>query len=321
MIQKTATQAKQEAKQKQMALDVIQGLSADPKYLHAKYFYDYRGSELFDAICELPEYYPTRTETKILEDNIEEIVESISKYELMVELGSGTSSKTRLLLEKAENLHTYAPVDIAADFLDEVAVNLNEQFNDLTVHPICGDFLHPIKLPNHLEEMSPCLVYFPGSTIGNLNPAQVTELFKNLEHTCGDQHGGVLLGMDLHKDKKILEAAYNDAQGITAEFNLNILRHIAADLDIEINVDAFEHYAFYDEENQRIEMHLRCLDEQIIEVDNHRFVIEKGELICTEHSNKYSTERLQKTIAATNWKIAKSWRDANNWFEVTLLEL
>lgn len=321
MIQKTDTLEKQETKRKQMAEDVIKGLSDDQKYLHAKYFYDYRGSELFDAICELPEYYVTRTETAILEDNIDDIVKSISQYKLMVELGSGTSSKTRLLLERASNLHTYAPVDIAADFLDEVAIDLNAHFEDLKVHPICGDFLKPIKLPPHLEEMSPCLIYFPGSTIGNLNPEQAAELFENLEDTCGDHHGGVLLGMDLHKDRKILEAAYNDAEGVTAEFNLNILHHINADLNANINADAFEHYAFYNETHRRIEMHLRSLKDQSITIDDQVFDIAEGELICTEHSNKYSTERLQQTIANTNWKIAKSWTDEKHWFEVVLLEL
>jgi dimethylhistidine N-methyltransferase len=320
MIKKTATLEKQLAKRKQMVTDVIQGLSSDDKFLQAKYFYDARGCELFDAICELPEYYVTRTETMILEDNIDEIIAAIDKYRLMVELGSGSSSKTRLLLERAKKLRAYAPVDIATDYLDMVAPEINDDYESLLVHPIWGDFLKPITLPEPINRISPCLIYFPGSTIGNLNPDQVVELFKNLEKTAG-KNGGLLLGMDLDKDQRVLEAAYNDAEGVTAEFNLNILHHIAYELDVDIDVSAFEHYAFYNQQEQRIEMHLRCIDRQVIEIEDHRFVIEAGETICTEHSNKYSTERLKKSIADTNWQIAKSWRDDHQWFDVVLLEL
>lgn len=298
--------------------DVTEGLSRPQKELPSKYFYDERGSELFEEICSLEEYYLTRAELELMETHIEEICSSIGQNTLLVELGSGSSKKTRLLLEHLDQVAAYIPVDISSDFLNSEADKLQAEFPDLTVDPVAADYTRPFPLPFR-EKAKRTVLYFPGSTIGNFTRKRAR---KFLERMAGllEPGDGFLIGADLLKDVKILEAAYNDSKGVTAQFNLNLLRRINRELDGNIDPDQFEHLAFFNEEKSRIEMHLKSVAEQTVSIGGNTFHFREGETIHTENSHKYSKEDFQDLIS-DHFTVQKSWTDSRSYFCLYYLEL
>src|SRR5215217_7270320 len=267
------------------ARDVLQGLNAHPKRLPPKYFYDHAGSELFERITELPEYYPTRSEMRILRDHAREMGALLPEDAALIEFGSGSSKKVRLLLGAGPQLACYIPVDISAEFLQQEAAQLRGEF-DVSVHPVAADFTECFDLPLGVESLPRC-GFFPGSTIGNFEPHQAAEFLRHAGEVLG--HGAILIaGVDLEKKAEILHRAYNDAQGVTAAFNLNLLKRINRDLGGDFDVKKFEHHAFYNCERHRIEMHLASLCRQRVRVCGDVMEFRAGETIHTENSYKYT---------------------------------
>ena len=297
--------------------EVINGLADRPKAIPPKFFYDRRGSELFDAICDLPEYYQTRTEMGILRNCVAELVEHIGPDCLLVELGSGASKKVRLLLEELRP-SSYMGVDISKEFLLSSTQTLATDYPWLDVHAACVDFSHTLGIP-HCETFDHKVTFFPGSSIGNFDPDDAINLLKRIAQMM-DMNGYLLIGVDLKKDIRILNAAYNDASGITAEFNLNLLTRIRDELDSDINPDTFAHNAFYNPEYGRIEMHLVSQIAQRIRIDNHFFNFHAGETIHTENSYKYTIEEFAKLAAAAGYHQQQVWTDEANLFSVQLLK-
>ena len=238
--------------------DVVEGLSSQPKKLPCKYFYDSAGSSLFDQICELDEYYVTRTELQIMEHYAAEMGSQIGAGAMLVEFGSGSSTKTRLLLDHLPDLGAYVPVDISREHLLATAKCLSKEYPDIEILPVGADFTEPFVLPEPTRPVTHTAVYFPGSTIGNLEKERAEELLTGIATLCGTG-GGLLIGVDLQKEVDVLEAAYNDSEGITAAFNLNLLTRIDKELDSNLNVDGFEHHSFYNAAHGRIEIYLRSL--------------------------------------------------------------
>lgn len=314
-----------------IAEDVVDGLTRNPKRLSSKYFYDQRGSELFDAICELPEYYPTRTELWITRRYLEEMADVIGEESCIIEIGSGSSLKTEMLLDALARPSAYVPIDISREHLLAAAEKLAERHSAMEVFPVCADFLQPIALPGELPECQNYVIYFPGSTLGNLTKAQAGDLLAELATLARRQserhsqnnpgRGGLLLGVDLQKNVDVLEAAYNDAQGITARFNLNILHHINRRLGCNIPVDAYRHHAPYVWNHQRIEMHLVAQRDHQFEIGDNSFKMQAGQSILTEYSHKYKMEELTDQLAAANWVTQKIWTDPQNYFALLYCSL
>ncbi len=296
--------------------DIINGLSNKPRNIPPKYFYDEHGSHLFDAICETPEYYPTRTETAIIKDNLKEICTYLGKECVLIEPGSGASKKVRLLLDMLKP-HTYIPLDISSDYLYSVARNLVSEYPKLRVIAACVDFTAPIDLPDYPIKKRR-VAFFPGSSIGNFEPEEAVTFMKNL-HALVEPDGGLLIGVDLKKDPDILNNAYNDKQGITAQFNLNILTHINRKLNTNFDVDCFEHKAFYNEVSGRVEMHLLCKDSQSVTIGNNVFNLEQGESIHTENSYKYSISEFHSLARQAGFNNEKTWTDIDELFSIHYL--
>lgn len=298
--------------------DVIEGLSETPKTLPCKYFYDAKGSALFDEICELPEYYPTRTELKIMMDNASTVGSQLGKGVRLVEFGSGSSIKTRILLDNLYEPAAYIPVDISEEHLNRSASALSETYPNLRVLPVCADFTEKLEIPevNHAQTT---VIYFPGSTIGNFEKNEAKTLLGEWRQLCANG-GGLLIGIDLVKDQKILEDAYNDSQGITAEFNLNILDRINRELGANFDTDKFSHRAHWNKENNRVEMHLVSKCQQTVNVGGQTLEFTKDETIHTESSHKYTVESFNKIAAFSGFRCKHAWLDENNWFSVQLLE-
>ena len=297
--------------------DVVVGLGSAPKRLSPKYFYDSVGSELFDAICDLPEYYVTRTETAILERNIVEIADALGPCRV-VEPGAGSSTKTRLLLRTLgpERCLAYVPVDIAGEHLERSAEALRAEMPWLEVTPLAADF--SAELPTITGE-GRTVVYFPGSTIGNFDPDEAKRLLARFRRAAGPD-GLVLVGVDLKKDPQLLHAAYNDAQGVTAAFNKNVLRRMNDELGADIDLDAFHHYAFYEPNEGRIEMHLVSAKPQTIHVGNHEFPFHEGESLCTERSYKYDVAGAAAVGSAVGLRLVRQWLDDDQRFAVLLFQ-
>ncbi|MCM2370470.1 L-histidine N(alpha)-methyltransferase [Aporhodopirellula aestuarii] len=298
--------------------DVIEGLSQTPKRLHCKHLYDRRGSQLFDQICELSEYYPTRTELAIMNRNVDAIADQIGSNATLVELGSGSSQKTRILLDHLREPAAYLPVDISRGHLLETATRLRVEHPGLDIHPLVADFTQPIQIPPSVRGEKVC-VYFPGSTIGNLESQDALKLFRNIHDLVGPK-GGLLIGFDLQKDTDVLHAAYNDSQGITAAFNLNLLHRINREACGEFNVSQFEHLAVYDQTHGRIEISIVSTCDQTTHVAGHKFHFIKGERIHTEYSHKYTIEGFRDMAAATDFTAREVWTDEREWFAVMYLE-
>ncbi|MEZ4282708.1 MAG: L-histidine N(alpha)-methyltransferase [Myxococcota bacterium] len=296
---------------------VLRGLSAQRKFLECKYFYDERGSALFDQICRQPEYYPTATEIRILEDCAEEVAEWIGPGAELVELGSGASLKTRIVLRALQRPARYVPVDISADYLQAAVDSLPAEFPGLEVRPLIADFTAPFRLPPRAEGV-PRLLFFPGSTLGNFHPADASAFLRD---TCrGLSADALLIGVDLEKDPAVLDAAYNDAAGVTAAFNLNLLKRINRELGADFRLEDFAHEANYVEGRHRVEMHLRSLRDQTVRLGRREVRFAAGERIHTENSYKYSVEAFCDLAEQARWRRRRTWTDEHRLFSVHLLE-
>jgi len=295
--------------------EIHAGLSQQQKSISSKFFYDHAGSRLFDAICELPEYYPTRTELGIMRANVQEIANLIGPHASLIEFGSGSSLKTGVLLNHLENLAAYVPVDISQDHLFLAAERIRENFPAIEVLPVVADFTQAFKLPT--PKMMPVrnIVYFPGSTIGNFSKDAARELLAVMHHEAGED-GALLIGVDLQKDKSVLVRAYNDSRGVTAEFNLNILRRLNNEFDATFDVEQFSHRAIYNEDAERIEMYLDSRSDQSASVGGEQFYFAKGESILTEHSHKYTLDGFADLALAAGFKVQNVWMDCKKLFSV-----
>ncbi|GIW80982.1 MAG: dimethylhistidine N-methyltransferase [Gemmatales bacterium] len=293
--------------------EVISGLQAVEKSLPSKFFYDETGSKLFDRICELEEYYPARTALAILERHGKEMAQCAGRGCLLIEYGSGSSVKTRYLLDHLESPAGYVPVDISRAHLLQTAQRLADDYAGLHVIPVCADFTRPLHLPKTPEGRR--VVFFPGSTIGNLTVIERHALLHQTAQLCGPG-GGLILGVDLQKDPRIITAAYNDKDGVTAEFNLNILRHINRALDANFEVDRFWHHAFYTPREGRIEMHLISQCEQEVRINGCTFCIREGESIRTEYSHKFTEKSLVEMAENAGFRCQKLWTDERRYFAI-----
>lgn len=298
--------------------DVVNGLNKEQKSIPSKYFYDERGSELFEDICSLKEYYPTRTELTILDSHIGEITETIGKNSLLIEFGSGSSLKTRLLLKALNHLHAYVPVDISGEFLLNEAEKLNKEFPAIDILPVEADYTLPFELPVN-GNADKRVIFFPGSTIGNFKPQQAKEFLTDKAKLLKEE-GGLLIGVDAKKSGEILERAYDDSEGITAEFNLNLLKRINRELGADFNTDLFTHKALYNKSEGRVEMHLISQIDQTITIGAHTFLMSAGESIHTENSYKYSPEEFI-SLLSERYTFKKRWTDKKQWFNIFYFEL
>lgn len=295
------------------ASEILNGLQPPQKSLPSKFFYDERGSRLFEQICELPEYYPTRTEISILISNMDEISCSLGAGIDLVELGSGSSVKTRLLLDHLPDIHAYFPVDISEAFLLKTADQIRSEYRKLQVNPVPADYTEPFSIPVKVGGER-TIIFFPGSTIGNFRPDRASR-FLSQHRSLMLPDGGMLIGVDRKKPKEILERAYNDEQGITAEFNMNILTHLNRELDAGFDTELFRHKAFYNEEEGRIEMHLVCLADHEVELAGVTVPFRKGETIHTENSYKYSPEEVEE-LFGEGYRLEAMWSDPDEYFSV-----
>jgi L-histidine N-alpha-methyltransferase len=297
--------------------DVIQGLSTARKAIPARWFYDRQGSELFEEITRLAEYYPTRVETGLLEKHCREVGELVGHGRAVVEFGSGSSVKTPHLLGAIEPA-AYVPIDISGDFLRESSAGLSQAFPGLPVHPVEANFMNPVALPPQVAAL-PKLGFFPGSTIGNMVPRSGIDLLRGMIGTLGE-HAMLLIGMDRVKDVDILVPAYDDAAGVTAAFNLNLLHRINRELEGDVPVDAFRHRAVWNDLWSRIEMHLEATRDVNFEIAGHHFTMRAGETIHTENSHKYSTRSARLLLAAGGWTPIREYVDAAGMFSLVLAE-
>ena len=299
--------------------EILTGLRGQPKQVSPKFFYDERGSQLFDEICEQPEYYPTRTELDIMEDNLDEMARLLGPAVALIEYGSGSSTKTRLLLDQLQDPTAYVPVDISKEHLASAAQQLAADYPDIEVLPVCTDFTKPFTLPAPNRSAARNVVYFPGSTIGNFNIDEALGLLKVMREEAGDR-GGLLIGVDLVKPREILEPAYNDAAGVTADFNLNLLRRLNREHDADFELENFRHEAIYDEDHNRIEMRLIALDTQTVNIGDEAFAFEEGEHIVTEHSHKFGVDQFAELAAQAGFDVRSVWTDDNQLFSVQYLD-
>lgn len=297
--------------------DVIEGLGRRPRSIPPKYFYDARGSRLFDAICEQPEYYPTRTEAALLEKHATQIAALAGAACCLIEPGSGSCDKVRLLID-AVRPSTYVPIDICCDHLQLAAQCVARDFPWLDVHALCTDITDSVTLP-FLPAATRRVLFYPGSSIGNFEPRDAIGFLRDLGRLA-EAGGALLIGVDLRKDDAILNAAYNDAEGLTAAFNLNVLRRINRELGADFDIDAFVHHAFYNRVEGRIEMHLISTCRQTVSIDGRRFGFQAGENIHTENSYKYTIEGFQALAREAGFAPAAVWTDPQALFSLHFLQ-
>lgn len=296
---------------------VAWGLSQTRKRLPCKFFYDQQGSQLFDQICDLPEYYLTRTELEILRTHAAEMASALGPRCRVVEYGSGSSLKTRLLLDQLNEPVSYVPLDISREHLHQAAGRLAVCYPSLKILPVCADYTRPFEIPDG-DGAARTAIYFPGSTIGNFEPHEARDFLREAALRCG-AGGGLLIGVDLKKDPALLHAAYNDAQQVTAQFNLNLLARINRELDGNFPLDRFAHYAFYNPRLGRIEMHLVSQAAQTIRAAGQQFPFDDGETIFTESSFKYTLEQFESLALASGWTVRQVWTDDRRLFSVQYL--
>jgi dimethylhistidine N-methyltransferase len=301
--------------------DVLAGLGGRPRAIPARWFYDRRGSELFEAITDLPEYYPTRAETAILTAAGAEIAALVGAGRAVVEFGSGSSTKTPILLG-CVSPSAYVPIDISGEFLRQSSRVLADHYPGLAVIPVEADFMRPIALPTAVRDRAK-LGFFPGSTIGNLTPVMAIDLLRTMRVSLGaEENGGAMLviGMDRIKDVAVLERAYDDGAGVTAAFNLNLLARINRELDGTIPVDGFRHKAVWNDPLARMEMHLEAIRDVAFTVDGRRFAMTAGETIHTENSHKYGARDAALLLRGGGWTPVAEWTDVDATFAVVLAE-
>jgi dimethylhistidine N-methyltransferase len=298
----------------ELAAAVIDGLSRSKKSLPCRFFYDARGSELFEEITRLPEYYPTRVEAQILAAHAAEMAEGVADDGVLVEFGSGSSRKTEILLAQLPPRVAYVPIDVSESALDEAQLRLGARFPGLDVRPIVGDFSYRIDFPSDLADR-PKTGLFPGSTIGNLTPVDAARLLGAFRVALSPG-GRLIIGVDLKKDARKLVQAYNDTAGVTAAFNLNLLARINREVADAFDLDAFRHEAIYDPRQGRIEMHLVSESDQEVSICGRRFRLRAGETIHTENSYKYSIDQFQNLARAAGWVARRVWTDEDNQFSV-----
>ncbi len=300
---------------KQMRDEVIAGLMLSQKMIPAKYLYDEKGSILFDQICEVEEYYPTQTEMGILRDNIEEIAELAGPNCLLVEYGSGSGDKTRILLEHLVSPAGYVPIEISKEALLASAKRLTAAYPHICVLPVCADFSQPIKIPSSVNPAGKRLVFFPGSTIGNMLPEEATSFLKRCAKVCGPG-GGMLIGVDLKKDTQLLEAAYNDSKGVSAAFALNVLDRFNRELDANFDPQKFGYHSAYNNLEGRIEMGIRSFADQIVKFGHDEIGFAKDEVMFTEFSHKFSLDQWREKANFAGFDITHVWTDAQQLFSV-----
>lgn len=298
--------------------EIVDGLSAEQKQISPKYFYDERGSQLFDEITRLPEYYLTNTELDIMRDNIAEIVAMVGRQASLIEFGSGSSLKTRVLLEHLSELAAYVPVDISEEHLHASADEIRSDFPHVDVLPVVADFTKNFRLPTPMVMPVRNVVYFPGSTIGNFEHDMAMELLRVMYHEAG-KNGALLIGVDLQKDPQIIENAYNDSAGVTAKFNLNMLRHLNQSYGANFDVSEFEHSANYDPDEGRVVIELISKKDQTFEFAEQEFGIANGEAILTEYSHKYTLDGFAAMAEAAGFIVAEVWTDDAQLFSVQFL--
>jgi len=299
--------------------DVLNGLSSASRSIPSKYFYDEIGSAIFDAICELDEYYPTRVEIEIMNRYGDAIAFRIGPNVRLVEYGSGSSTKTRILLDQLIDPCLYVPVDISKQHLTRTADALASDYPMLSIAPVAADFTRPFEVPTCEYEPRGTCVYFPGSTIGNFAQSEATQLLADIAHRCkrGD---GLLIGFDLRKDIDVLESAYNDRAGVTAAFNKNLLDRMNSELGANFDTRQFHHHAFFNDAAGRIEMHLVSQREQSVFIADHLFQFDRNETIRTEYSHKYSISEFNRMAAKVGWHCKETWTDERDYFAVMYLE-
>ena len=295
--------------------EILMGLGRPQKTLSSKFFYDEMGSRLFDQICDLPEYYLTQTEVGILRKHVVEMAARIGPQASLIEFGSGSSFKTRILLENLNRLAAYVPVDISRDYLVMAAEETARDFPEIEVLPVAADFTYPFDLPDPVVTPVRNVVYFPGSTIGNFSHTAAHGLLQVMHHEAGE-NGALLIGIDLQKDRDVVELAYNDSAGVTAEFNLNILRRLNREFGATFTLDSFRHRAIYSEEFGRIEMYLVSTCDQIVTIADREFAVSAGESILTEHSHKYTLEGFVAMATRAGFRLEKTWSDSAEMFAV-----
>ena len=300
--------------------EIMQGLQQPNKQLPAKFLYDARGSRLFEQICELDAYYPTRTEMAIMAAHAHEMAALLGPQCLLIEYGSGSSTKTRILLDMLQEPAGYVPIDISKEQLLRSAAKLGAAYPNLDVFPVCADYTNSFEVPIPTRPISRRVVYYPGSTIGNFDPEAAQRFLAHIADVCGPG-GGLLIGVDLKKDPEVLHRAYNDRQGITAAFNLNLLVRINRELETDFQLDQFRHYAFYNPLPGRIEMHLVSLTNQTVHVDDDEIWFNVGESIWTESSYKYTVGEFERLAAAAGYAVEQVWTDRQQRFSVQYLQV
>ncbi len=304
----------------QFLADALQGLRQQRKQLPCKYFYDARGSALFDRICELDAYYPTRTELAIMDRHADAMAAALGPRCLLVEYGSGSSAKTRVLLARLDAPAAYVPVDISREHLLRSAASLSAQYPGIQVLPVCADFTRPFRLPEPSRPVARRAVYFPGSTIGNFTRPRALSLLRAIRSLAGPG-GGLLIGADLRKDRATLERAYDDEEGVTAAFNLNLLVRMNRELGADFDLERFHHRALWVPDAGRVEMHLVSDAEQEVSVGGETFAFSRGESMCTEHSHKYALEEFEAMAQEAGFAVTRVWTDEDALFSVQLLEV
>jgi dimethylhistidine N-methyltransferase len=305
---------------KEFLSDVLIGLIGRPKSLPCKYFYDERGSDLFRQICELPEYYPTRIETALLMDCADAISAAIGPRCRLIEYGTGSSEKMRILLDALELPSAFISVDISREHLLQTTSALARDYPEVEVHAVCADFTKSFVVPHSTKTLvGKTIAFFPGSSLGNFHRREAIEFLMNVANVVG-QNGGLVIGIDLKKDVNILNAAYRDSAGVTAAFNLNLLVRINNELGGTFDVDTFKHHAFYNEEKGRIEMHIVSLKEQKVSIGDKEIHFRDGETIHTENSYKYDIDEFQDLASEAGFISAQVWRDPNHLFSVHYFE-
>lgn len=303
----------------EFASDTLRGLAKKPRSLSCKWFYDENGSKLFEEITQTDEYYPTRVETMLLQKLVPTLAELVPALAVVIEPGSGSSVKTRILLGSQPNLQTYIPIDISKDFLLSSAKQLEREFPQLEIAPLVADFsssLPRLSLPDNSERM----VFFPGSTIGNFAPQEARQLLRNIRRFSGKK-AWLLIGVDMTQNEDLLMAAYNDARGITARFNQNILIRANRELGADFDTELFQHSAHFNPSERRIEMHLVSIQKQTVRINGHTFYFEPGETIHTENCYKYRREDFEAMSRDCGWRLVQDWEDGDeSGFGVFLLQ-